>query len=268
VRVPANTATKSKFFSCGWMFHMKRALLLIQSSCFGPHRALRQLGLGNICHPLEIIMAAIAEVCRSKAEEDCHAAAVTALVFQVIRPMLRTHLSLTDIAATPTDKFLRVESIPSSRIQVAPGLPAKVGLAALEADIVGVTLHGKARWVVVPPRPLRAHSLTLGQTLVLQTHQSFLSHILVESLDGVQEIAESRVCHPHLADRTVGEAKTYPWPDPSGGQHGSAAVKMENMSTAKQYGGNGVEGLCEANHTHVVCILPQLGCFVTAVQTR
>lgn len=259
VCIPANSTAKSKFFSCGWMLHMKGTLLLIHSSCFGPYRALRQLSFGNICHPLEVVVAAIAEVCCSKAEEDCHAAAVSALVFQVICPMLRTHLSLTDIAAAPTDKFLRVESIPCSRVQVTPCLPAKVGLAALEADIVGVALHGKACWVVVPPRPLRAHGLTLRQTLILQTHQSFLSHILVKSLNGVQEIVESRVRHPHLADGTVGEAKTYPWPAPSGGQHGSAAMKMENMSTAKQYGGNGVERLCEANHTHVVRILPQLG---------
>ena len=96
--------------------------------------------------------------------------------------MLRTHLGLADIAASSTDKFLRVESVPCPRIKVAPSLPAKVGLAALEADVVGVALHGKARRVVEPPRPLCADSLTFGQTLVLKTHQSFLSHILMKSL--------------------------------------------------------------------------------------
>jgi len=43
---------------------------------------------------------------------------------------------------------------------------------------------------------------------------------------------------------------------------------MENMSTAEQYGGYRVERLREANHAHVVRILPQLGRLVTAVQTR
>ena len=33
--------------------------LLIHSSCFGPHWALRQLSLGNICHPLEVVVAAL-----------------------------------------------------------------------------------------------------------------------------------------------------------------------------------------------------------------
>ena len=43
---------------------------------------------------------------------------------------------------------------------------------------------------------------------------------------------------------------------------------MENMSTAEQYGGYRVERLREANHAHVVRILPQLGRLVTAMQTR
>jgi len=222
--IPADSTAKGKFFSCSWMLHMKGALLLIQSSCFWSNWALRQLSLGNICHPLEVVVAAIAEVCCSKAEEDCHAAAVSTLVFQVVGPMLRTHLGLADITASSTDKFLRVESVPCPRIKVTPSLSAKVGLAAFEADVVSVALHGKACWVVEPPRPLRADSLTFGQTLVLKTHQSFLSHILMKSLNGVQETVESRVRHPHLADGAVGEAKTYPWPAPSGSQHRSAAV--------------------------------------------
>ena len=77
VCISANSTTKSKFFSCSWMLHMKRTLLknqvsnaavhnsmsilylLIHSSCFGPHRALWQLSLGNICHPLEVVVAAL-----------------------------------------------------------------------------------------------------------------------------------------------------------------------------------------------------------------
>ena len=31
----------------------------------------------------------------------------------------------------------------------------------------------------------------------------------------------------YLADRTVGEAKTYPWPTPSRGQHGSVLVHVD-----------------------------------------
>merc|ERR1719239_2010260 len=83
--------------------------------------------------------------------------------------------------------LLLIQSSCCPRIEVAPSLSAKVGLAALEADVVGVALHGKACRVVEPPRPLRADSLAFGQTLVLKTHQSFLSHILVKSLNGVQK---------------------------------------------------------------------------------
>ena len=38
-----------------------------------------------------------------------------------------------------------------------------------------------------------------------------------------------------------------------------AAVKMEDMPTTKQNGGDWVERLCEADHAHVVRVLPQLG---------
>ena len=104
------------------------------------------------------------------------------LVLQVICAMLRAHLSLADITAAPAHQLLRVESVPDARVQVAPSLSAEVRLAALVTNIVGVALHGESSWVVVPPRSLSAHRLALGQALVLEPHESLLSHIFMQGL--------------------------------------------------------------------------------------
>ena len=104
------------------------------------------------------------------------------LVLQVICAMLRAHLSLADITAAPAHQLLGVESVPDARVQVAPSLSAEVRLAALVTNIVGVALHGEPSWVVVPPRSLSAHRLALGQALVLEPHESLLSHIFMQGL--------------------------------------------------------------------------------------
>ena len=102
--------------------------------------------------------------------------------------MFGTHLGLADVTAASTDELLWIESVPCASIKVAPRLSSKVSLAALEADVVGVALHGKAGGVVEPSRPLRADGLALGQALVLEPHQSFLPHVLVKSLSGLNHI--------------------------------------------------------------------------------
>ena len=45
-------------------------------------------------------------------------------------------------------------------------------------------------------------------------------------------------------------------------------MEMENVTTGEEYGGNGVERLCKADHAHVVCVLLQLGRLVTAMKAR
>jgi len=250
------------------MLYMKRTFLLVQCNCFRSHGALRQLSLWDIRHSLEVVMAAITEVRCSKAEKHRHATAVSALVLQVICAMLRAHLSLADITAAPAHQLLGVESVPDARVQVAPSLSAEVSLAALVTNIVGVALHGEPSWVVVPPRSLSAHRLALGQALVLEPHESLLSHIFMQGLNRIQKVVEGRMHHPHLANWAVGKAKTYPWTAPSRSEHSPAAMQMENVTTGEEYGRNGVERLCKADHAHVVRVLLQLGRLVTAMKAR
>lgn len=52
-----------------------------------------QLFLGDTGHPLEVIMAGVAEVCGAKAEENSHRAAVPTFILKEIRAMLRAHLT-------------------------------------------------------------------------------------------------------------------------------------------------------------------------------
>lgn len=47
-----------------------------------------QLFLGDTGHPLEVIMAGVAEVCGAKAEENSHRAAVPTFILKEIRAML------------------------------------------------------------------------------------------------------------------------------------------------------------------------------------
>ena len=44
-------------------------------------------------------------------------------------------------------------------------------------------------------------------------------------------------------------------------------MEMENVTTGEEYGGNGVERLCEADHAHVVRVLLQYQGLVTALET-
>lgn len=54
---------------------------------------------------------------------------------------LLSHLA--DVAAAAADQLLGVEGIPSPGVQVTARLAAEVCLAALEADVVSVALHGE-----------------------------------------------------------------------------------------------------------------------------
>ena len=98
-------------------------------------------------------------MCGAEAEEDGHRAAVAALVLQVVRPVLRAHLGLeqkrgemnrallsylADVAAAAADQLFRVEGVPGPGVQVTARLAAEVRLAALEADVVSIALHGES----------------------------------------------------------------------------------------------------------------------------
>lgn len=51
-----------------------------------------QFLLGDAGHPLEVIVAGVAEVCGAKAEENGHRAAVPAFILQEVGAVLRAHL--------------------------------------------------------------------------------------------------------------------------------------------------------------------------------
>ena len=106
-------------------------------------RALREFWLGDVGDPLEVVVAGVAEVSGAETEEDGHRAAVPALVLQVVSPVLGTHLGLAHVAAAPADQLLRVVGVGGPGLQVTPGLASEVSLAALEADVVGVSVHGE-----------------------------------------------------------------------------------------------------------------------------
>ena len=88
-------------------------------------------------------MAGVTEVSGAEAEEDGDRAAVSALVFQVVRPVLGAHLSLANITAASTDEFLWVVGVRPASLQVTPSLSSEVSLAALETHVVGVSVHGE-----------------------------------------------------------------------------------------------------------------------------
>lgn len=52
-----------------------------------------QFLFGDTGHPLEVIVAGIAEVCGAKAEENSHRAAVPAFILQEVCAMLGAHLA-------------------------------------------------------------------------------------------------------------------------------------------------------------------------------
>ena len=156
-------------------------------------------------------MAGVTEVSGAEAEEDGDGAAISALVLQVVSPVLGTHLGLADVTAASTHQLLRVVGVGGPGLQVTPGLASEVSLAALETDVVGVSVHGKpcnesevrspvspsvsrlTCGIIEPPGALAGHSLALGQPLVLQPHQGLLPHVLVQGDHRLQQTLQGRV---------------------------------------------------------------------------
>ena len=72
----------------------------------------------------------------------------------------------------------------------------------------------------------------------------------------------------HLANGALGEPKGYPGPVPLGGEHGLEAVEVEHVAAVEQHGGDRGERVGEADHAHVVIVLPQPRALVAPLQTR
>ena len=67
----------------------------------------------------------------------------------------------------------------------------------------------------------------------------------------------TKYCRTYLADGAEGEAEGDARPDPALVQHGAGAVQVEDVSTLQHDGGRGGQRLREADHAHVVRVLPQ-----------
>merc|ERR1719219_84337 len=186
---------------------MQGTLINIQRYSLGSHRALRELRFGNVSNSLEVIVTGVTEVSGAEAEEDCDRAAVSALVLQVVRPVLGAHLGLANITAASTDELLWVVGVRPASLQVTPSLSSEVSLAALEAHVVGISVHGKPCRVIEPASPLTGDGLTLGEPLVLQPHQRLLSHVLVQGEDRVQQALQGCVRYLNLTNGTLDEAE-------------------------------------------------------------
>ena len=71
-------------------------------------------------------------------------------------------------------------------------------LFTLKAHVVGISVNGKARGVLVKAGAGRCYGLSLVQALVLQSHQCLPPHILKQHLNGLQQITQHRVLYTAL----------------------------------------------------------------------
>ena len=76
MRVPANAAAQGELLPGGRVANVEGALLSRQLGGLRDDGALRQLRLGHVGDPLEVVVARVAEVSRPEAEEDGDGAAV------------------------------------------------------------------------------------------------------------------------------------------------------------------------------------------------
>ena len=213
-------------------------------------------------------MARVTEMSGSETEKYGHGTAISALVFQVVGSVFGAHLGPGHVAAASTYQFLGVVVIALTRVRIALSLPAKVGLVTLETYVIGIPLEGEPRGVVIPPGPFGHDGVGLGQPLVLQPHQGLLLDVFVKAVDGIQKRLEGIVSHLGLANGTVSEAKRNSRSRPSFFQNFGTALVVEYVTALELNGRNRPEGFGEANHAHVVGILPQARGPRASVQTR
>lgn len=234
-------------------------------------------------------MAGVAKVRGSKAKEHRHRATVAALVLEKVGAVFRAHFGSGDVAATAAHQLGGVKGL-GSQLRVASRLTAVVGLLALVANVIGVTIHRVSRWVlIVAPAncrdrfsPEKSQSLvkftqqntsrpkikrnSLVQTLVLESHQCFPLDVLVEFHDCRQLVEQGGVLHGNLADRTQGESKGDPRANPLLRQHVLAAVQVKHVSALQLNGRRARQCLGEANHAHVVGVLLEIGVWYAIVE--
>ena len=65
VGVPADPAAQGELLAGGRMFDVERTLLPLDGDSLGTHGALRQVRLGDVGHPLEVVVTRVAEVGRA-----------------------------------------------------------------------------------------------------------------------------------------------------------------------------------------------------------
>lgn len=73
----------------------------------------------------------------------------------------------------------------------------------------------------------------------------------------MEQIFQTGMVDSRLTYRAISEAKSDPRPGPFLLQDFLTARKMEDVATLEHDGGNGPQGLREANHAHVISILPE-----------
>ena len=235
---------------------------------FGSYGTLGKFVFGDIGNPLKIVMARVTEMSGSETEKYGHGTAISALVFQVVSSVFGAHLGSGHVAATSTYEFLGVVIVALARVRITLSLPAEVGLVTLETHVIGIPLEGEPRGVVIPSGPFSHDGVGLGQPLVLQPHQGLLFDVVVKAVDGIQKRLESFVAHFGLANGTISEAKRDSRSGPSFFQNFGTTLVMEYMAALELNGRNRPKGFGEANHAHVVGVLPQARGPRASVQTR
>jgi len=66
-------------------------------------------------------------------------------------------------------------------------------LLALVADVISISVHGKACGVIVEACSWSGYRLTLVQTFIFEPHQSLSPHILIQLFNGVEQVLDHRV---------------------------------------------------------------------------
>lgn len=176
VRIAAYATTESELFAGRWMFHVQGTLVTFQLLSFGTlkqnkksrifieirttdllsdiieiiftSRTRGQLAFGYIGDALKIVVAGVAEVGCTEAEEDSRRATVTTLVLEKVSSMLWTHLSPCHVAAATTNELGGVERV-TAELGIAPSFAAVISLLTFVAHIVSVTIHCIRRWILI-----------------------------------------------------------------------------------------------------------------------
>jgi len=129
-------------------------------------------------------MARVAKMRGAEAKENSDGAAVTAFVLQEVCSVLRTHLGSGDVRASAANKLGGVVIRVHACLQVAPSLTAVISLVTLEANVIGVAVHGITCRVRMETSPFRRYGFALVQTLVFEAHESLSLNVVKEKADG------------------------------------------------------------------------------------